>query len=117
MQKETYTIDAKGIALGRVATKAAVLLMGKNKPDFERNKVAPVSVTIVNAGQVSISSKKAAIKRYKSYSGYPGGLKETSVNRMIEKKGFKEIFKKTVFGMLPKNKLRSKMILNLKVTE
>jgi len=117
MQKETHTIDAKGIALGRVATKAAVLLMGKNRADFERNKVTPVSVTIINASQVSITPKKAGLKRYKSYSGYPGGLKELSVNRTVEKKGYKEIFKKTIFGMLPKNKLRSKMILNLNVTE
>jgi large subunit ribosomal protein L13 len=112
-----HTLDAKGKKIGRIATQAAVLLMGKNRTDFARNVVPTVKVSIINASQASVDAKKIEQKKFKSYSGYPGGLKETSFTRMTEKKGYSEVFKKAIFGMLPKNKLRSKMILNLKISE
>jgi len=112
-----HTIDATGKKLGRVATEAAVLLMGKNLTDFARNNVPEVKVSIINTAQASYDAKKSAQKEYKNYSGYPGGLKITSTKRMIEKKGHAELFRKAIYGMLPKNKLRSKMILNLTISE
>jgi len=113
----THTIDASGKKIGRVATQAAVLLMGKNLPDFTRNNVPEVKVSIINASKASLSDKKKEQTTYKNYSGYPGGLKVTSTPRMIEKKGYSELFKVAIYGMLPKNKLRSKMILNLTISE
>jgi len=116
MAKE-YTIDAQSKSLGRVASQVAVLLMGKNETTFARNVAPAVKVEIVNASKASIHPKKLEMKKYKSYSGYPGGLKETPMKKMIEKKGYSELFRIAVKGMLPSNKLRKDMMKNLKVTE
>jgi large subunit ribosomal protein L13 len=115
--ENTHVLDASGKKIGRVATAAAVLLMGKNKADYVRNNVVDVKVSIINTSKASVDAKKVEQKLYKNYSGYPGGLKETSVTRLVEKKGYSELFKKAVYGMLPKNKLRSRMILNLTISE
>ena len=112
-----YTLDAKNKKIGRLSSEAAKLLMGKNTTTFARNVVPDVTVEIVNASKAAITTAKLEQKFYKSYSGYPGGLKETSMKRMIEKKGHKELFEIAVWGMLPKNKLRARMIQNLKVTD
>lgn len=111
-----YTIDAQNKKLGRLATEIAVLLMGKNNPDFARNKVFDAEIKVVNADKIDILSKKLEAKIYKSYSGYPGGLKETGGKEMKKTKGTKEMLKKAVYGMLPKNKLRDRMIKNLTIT-
>ena len=113
----THIIDAAGKKVGRVATQVAVLLMGKNLTDFARNNVPEVKVSLINVSQASVDANKADQKFFKDYSGYPGGLKETSFKRMTEKKGYAEVFKRAIYGMLPKNKLRSKMILNLTISE
>ena len=112
-----YTIDAKDKKVGRIATQAAILLLGKNKTDFAKNKIPDVTVEIKNTSKASIDPKKLKQKTYSQYSGYPGGLKQPTMERMIEKKGYSEIFKKAVSGMLPKNKLRAKMMNNLIITE
>ncbi len=112
-----FTIDAKGKKLGRVASEAASLLMGKNRTDFVRNKIPAVKVTIVNVSKSDIRNKKMDTKKYKTFSGYPGGLKQTGMKKLIEDRGYKKSFKIAVYGMLPKNKLRSEMIKNLIITE
>ena len=112
-----HTIDAKGEKLGRVASRAASLLMGKNTTTFARNVVPEVVVEIINASQIVIDPKKARDTKYSRYSGYPGGLKFRSMAEIIEKKGYGELFTIAVYGMLPTNKLRSIMIKNLIVTE
>ena len=112
-----YILDAQNKRIGRIASEAAVFLMAKNLPDFARNKVPIVTVEIKNAGKALIDEKKKAQKTYSRYSGYPGGLKQPTMAEITLKKGQRELFKEAVWGMLPKNKLRSKMILNLKVTE
>ena len=112
-----YTIDAENKRIGRIATQAAVFLMGKNKADFARNSIPDVTVEIKNTSKALIDPKKKLQKTYNQYSGYPGGLKQPNMSKVIEKKGYSEIFKKAVSGMLPKNKLRSKMIANLIITE
>lgn len=112
-----HKIDAKGKKLGRVATEVASLLMGKTTPDFERNILSSNTVEILNASLLDIDESKLKNKKYKRYSGYPGGLKEETMERVISKKGHKEILKKAVYGMLPSNKMRSKMMLNLTVKD
>jgi len=76
-----------------------------------------VKVEIVNASKASISDKKMLEKRFKQYSGYPGGFREITVAGMIEKKGHTEVFKKAVLRMIPSNRLRSEIIKNLSVKE
>ncbi len=112
-----HTIDAKNRKLGRVASEAAHILMGKNRPDFARNKIPVQVVEIINAKDADISDKKKATKIYQRYSGYPGGQTKTTLGKMIDKKGHGEAFRKAVKGMLPPNKLRAKMLKQLIVTE
>lgn len=112
-----HTIDATDKSLGRIATQAAVFLMGKDTPSFQRNVAPAVKVTIENASKAKISAKKMKEKTYKRYSGYPGGLKEMNMEKVIEKKGHEEVFRKAVRGMLPSNKLRPIMMKNLTVKE
>ena len=108
-----YTIDAENKKIGRVATEAAVYLMGKNLSNFKRNAIPNITVEIKNTAKASIDEKKMLQKTYSRYSGYPGGLRKPRAMQVVEKKGHKELFKEAVKGMLPKNKLRAKMIKNL----
>ena len=112
-----YTLDAENKKVGRVATQAAVYLMGKNKVDFARNVIPDVKVEILNTSKASFDEKKMATKTYSRYSGYPGGLRQPTMEQVIAKKGHSEVFREAVLGMLPKNKLRSKMMKNLIITE
>jgi len=112
-----YIIDATNKAIGRTATEVAVLLMGKNDPSFEKNIVSGNKVTIINASKVKMTEKKAREVLHETYSGYPGGLKFKSIKHLIEKKGYGELFELAVYGMLPANKLRAKMMKNLTITE
>ena len=112
-----YTLDAENKKIGRVATQAAVYLMGKNLSSFARNSIPEVKVEIKNASKASIDDKKKSQKTYSRYSGYPGGLKQPTMEMVIAKKGYRELFREAVSGMLPKNKLRAKMMNNLIVTE
>ena len=112
-----YIIDAENKKIGRVATEATVYLMGKNLPTFARNAIPEVKVEIKNASKVFIDQKKRTTKTYSRYSGYPGGLKQPTMNQVMAKHGYSELFKEAVKGMLPKNKLRSKMMNNLNITE
>ncbi|MSU55570.1 MAG: 50S ribosomal protein L13 [Candidatus Taylorbacteria bacterium] len=111
------TIDATGKKLGRVASEAAIYLIGKDKSSFARNKVSGVPVEILNASKADISEKKLKDKRYVRYSGYPGGLKGPAMKDVIEKKGYAEIFTLAVYGMIPSNKLRPLIMKNLTVSE
>lgn len=109
-------IDAQNKILGRVASEAAITLLGKDKPDYAPNKVGG-QVHIINASKLSIDAKKLKQKEYKRYSGYPGGLKHQRLEELIAKKGHKAVVEKAVKNMLPANKLRDIMLKNLKVTE
>ena len=115
-ETKEYKIDAAGKRLGKVATEAAMLLMGKNSPDFERHLVADVKVTIENASKLDVTEKKKQ-EGYQSYSGYPGGRKVETLEHLGERLGYGEVVRRTVKGMLPKNKLQSLMMKNLVVTE
>jgi large subunit ribosomal protein L13 len=112
-----YTIDAQDKKLGRLASEAAVILMGKNRTDFARNAIPDVKVKISNAGKIFTTNKKMNQKIYKNYSGYPGGLRERSMKKVVSDKGMKEVLRIAIKGMLPKNKLRDRMMQNLIITE
>ena len=112
-----HTIDAEGKSMGRVATEAASVLMGKNTVAFARNIAPDVSVRIVNASKAAISDKKKDEKVYTRYSGYPGGLKAETLAHLIDQKGYSEAFRRAVKGMLPKNKLQPVMLKHLFIEE
>lgn len=117
MEKKIYKLDAKDAKLGRIAAKAAHILMGKDTVAFARNIAPRVNVHILNASSVLVESRKLDGKTYVSYSGYPGGLKKKSMRQTAIKKGYSEVFRKAVKGMLPKNRLQSVMMNNLKIEE
>ncbi|MDZ4226175.1 MAG: 50S ribosomal protein L13 [Patescibacteria group bacterium] len=104
------TIDAQNKTLGRVASEAAKVLLGKHKAGFVKNAVVGEEVTIVNASQVRISGAKAQDKQYVRYSGYPGGQKFESYDMLRARRGEGEAIRRAVLGMLPKNKLQTKRI-------
>ena len=112
-----HTIDASGKKLGRVASEAAKILVGKNSVEFARNKAPQVTVEVINAGKLSVTEAKLRDKTYKNYSGFPSGLNIQTLSKIKETKGMSEAIRRAVKGMLPKNKLQAIMIKNLKVTE
>ena len=117
MAKTEYTIDALNRTVGRVAYEAAFKLMGKNKADYQPHIVSDVKVSIINTSKAKILAKKLKAKEYMRHSQYPGGQKIETMEKVIEKFGYGEVFKRAVYGMLPKNKLRSIMIKNLSISE
>lgn len=114
MKKETHTIDATDKVLGRLATEIAILLRGKHRPDFAYNKDMGDSIIVVNIAKLKITGRKIEQKKYFRHSGYLGSLKEIPLKTLF-KRDPAQVFKKAVFGMLPKNKLRSVMIKRLKI--
>ena len=113
MERKTHTIDANGKVLGRLATKIAVILRGKQKPDFAPYKDIGDVVVVKNAEKIRITGKKIEQKKYYHHSGYLGGLKEKPLKTILKEEP-SEALRKAVFGMLPKNKLRARMIKRLK---
>ena len=113
MKRETNTIDASDKILGRLASKIAVLLRGKHRPNFVSYKDMGDFVVVKNVGEIKFTGKKKEQKKYYRHSGYMGGLKEVPLGVLFEKDPA-EVLRKAVFGMLPKNKLRAKQIKRLK---
>jgi len=111
-----YSIDATGKRLGKVATQAASYLIGKNTAAFARNIVPAVTVTVTNVSKLDISEKREN-DVYKSYSGYPGGQRVETLVHLGNRRGYSEVVRRTIKGMLPKNKLQNLMMKNLIVTE
>ncbi|MFA5157759.1 MAG: 50S ribosomal protein L13 [Patescibacteria group bacterium] len=114
MEKKYYLIDASSAPLGRIATQAAVLLRGKNDPNFMPNVNSGNVVIVINSDQLYLTGNKELSKRYYRHSGYPGGIKETYFKVMKENDST-EIIKKAIRGMIPHNRLSSEIIKNLKV--
>jgi large subunit ribosomal protein L13 len=112
-----HTIDATDKAPGRIATEVAVLLMGKNRTDFAKNRIPDVEVLVTDASKMRLDPKKLKDKTYSHHSGYPGGLKTHSMEHVVEKKGAKEVLRRAVSGMLPKNKLRAQMMKRLTIKD
>lgn len=117
MDTREYIIDAKGKRLGRVATEAATVLLGKDSPDFVKYKAADVTVKIANSRLLDITEKKAVQEKFQTYSGYPGGRKEESLGHLAKRRGYAEVVRRTISGMLPKNKLHKVRMKNLIITE
>lgn len=116
MEKKIFKIDATGQKLGRIATQAASLLIGKNRADYAKNKVFNVEVIIENASKIDIFEGKLKIV-YKRYTGFPGGLYEKTMEQLIDRKGKSGLLKVAIHGMIPNNKLKSKVIKNLIIKE
>lgn len=116
MEKKEFIIDASGKRIGRVATEAASILLGKNTTHFAKNVVEPVTVKIVNAGKLDISEKRGN-EEFQTYSGYPGGRRIETLAHLRDRRGIGEVLKRVVGGMLPKNRLHKLRLQNLVVTE
>ncbi len=110
-----YIIDAQGKRLGRIASEAAARLLGKSSPSFTRNTPSENAVLITNASQLALTAKKGTQTRYRRYSGYPGGFKESSLSELIEKRGIAEALRRVISRMLPRNRQRSRLIKRLTV--
>lgn len=107
-------IDAKGKILGRLSTQIAKILQGKHKPSYLPYIAGGDGVIVINARQIKVTGAKLSQKLYKSYSGYPGGLKNIPLAKMLESKPL-QVIRHAVKGMLPKNKLTPVMLRRLKV--
>jgi large subunit ribosomal protein L13 len=108
IEMREHTIDASGKRLGRVAT--------EDRPDVEKHVVAPVVVKVVNASKLDISEKRAR-EEFQTYSGYPGGRRVETLGHLGTRRGYGEVVRRVVGGMLPKNKLHKIRMKNLEVTE
>ena len=109
-----YVIDATDVVLGRLATQAAILLRGKNKPSFTPHVDCGDNVVIINAEKVKLTGNKLSDKQYVRHSGYPGGVRVTTPAEYLKKKP-EFIIEKAVKGMLPRTRLGAAQLRNLKV--
>jgi len=109
-----YLIDAADQVLGRIATKAASILIGKHRPQYAPFLVSGDHVVIVNADKIKLTGAKLDNKVYRHHTLYPGGLRQVVARKVFESKPDKMI-REAVLGMLPKNKLRKRMVKRLKV--
>lgn len=112
--KEWVLVDATDVVLGRLASKVAKILRGKNKPSFTPHVDCGDNVVIINAEKVRLTGNKLNDKIYLSYSGYPGGQRKQTPAELLSKYP-ERLIEKAVKGMLPKNRLGSKVYGNLKV--
>jgi large subunit ribosomal protein L13 len=109
-----HVLDAENVAVGRVATQAATLLMGKHKPTFSPFLDTGDHVIVLNAAKVKLTGHKEEQKLYRRHSGYPGGLVEVSARKMRATKPT-ALVREAIAGMLPKTKLGKQMIRKLRV--
>ncbi len=114
INKKWYLIDGEGKTVGRVATKIANLLRGKEKPQFTPHADTGDFVIVVNADKLKFTGKKWDQKNYYWHTGYPGGIKSITAEDLLVKHP-EDILKKAVWGMLPKNKWQKKLITRLKI--
>lgn len=112
--KQWFVIDANGVVLGRLATRVARLLIGKDKPQFTPHLDCGDHVVVINAEKIRLTGNKIDQKVYHRHSGYPGGLKETPVRVLLQRRP-EEVVREAVLGMLPKNKLRAHRAKKLRV--
>lgn len=113
--RKWYVLDASEVPLGRLSTKAATLLTGKEKPQFTHHIDTGDFVIIVNAEKLVVTGDKLKSKMYYRHSGYPGGLKEATLADKLAKGASTEVVERAIRGMLPVNKLRDGRLARLKV--
>lgn len=116
VERQWHVVDAEGLVLGRLATEVASLLRGKHKPTFTPHADMGDHVIILNASKVVLTSGKAEKKMVYDHSGFPGGLRAQSYAEAMKRKPA-EAVRRTVKGMLPKNRLGAQMLTKLKVYE
>ena len=112
--KDWFVVDAEGQVLGRLATRIARLLIGKDKASFTPSLDCGDHVVVINAELVRLTGNKIDQKIYRHHSGYPGGLKEIPIRQLMQKRP-EEVIREAVLGMLPKNKLRARRAKKLRV--
>ncbi len=114
VERDWLLVDAEGQNLGRLATKIAQLLLGKNKPNYTPGVVTGANVVVINAEKVDVYPTRLESKIYYRHSNYPGGLKEITLKDQLAK--FPErVIERAVWGMIPKNKLGHRIYKNLHV--
>ena len=114
VKRSWYVVDASGIPLGRLASKIAIILSGKNKPTYTPHIDGGDNVIVLNASKVELTGKKLDDKLYYNHSGYPGGLRKRTAKTMVEKYP-EEMVRTAIKGMLPKGALGSQMLRKLNV--
>ena len=114
VQHGWYVVDAQGKVLGKLATQIAMRLRGKHKPEYTPHVDTGDFVIVVNAEKISVTGNKRADKKYYRHSGYPGGIKERTLEEMLAHQP-KEVIRHAVKGMLPRNRLARKQLTKLKV--
>lgn len=112
MKQKVVTVDAKNEPLGRLASRIALILQGKNSPSYAPNRVADVKIRVKNISEVKFTGKKLENKVYKWHTGYLGHLKVAKMSGVFAKKP-EEVLKRAVAGMLPKNRLLKERLKNL----
>lgn len=113
-KNEPIILDATGKSLGRIASLAASHLRGKLRPQYERHLKPDNKVVIINVSKVRITGNKLKERTYERYSGYPGGLKRIPYEKVF-KKDPRELMKRVVSGMIPRNRLRKHVLKNLEI--
>jgi large subunit ribosomal protein L13 len=114
VQRNWWVVDADGKNLGRLASEIAVVLRGKNKPQFTPHTDTGDFVVVINAEKIAVTGNKMNSKMYYRHSGYPGGLKTESLGHLIQRRPT-EVLRKAVKGMLPKNRLAAQQLGKLKI--
>ena len=114
VDKQWVLVDAEGQILGRLASKVATILRGKNKPSFTPHVDCGDNVVVINASKVALTGSKATDKKYLRHTGYAGGQRETTTKELFENHP-ERIIENAVKGMLPKNKLGAELFRNLRV--
>lgn len=115
IDKAWIVIDADGIVLGRLATVVASRLRGKHKPQFTPHMDTGDNVIVVNAEKVQLTGRKRTAKTYYRHTGYPGGIRSTTADKVLEGKHPERVVLKAVQRMLPGNRLSRKLMTNLRV--
>ncbi len=115
INKKWVLIDAKDAVLGRLAVYSANVLRGKNKPNYTPNQDCGDNLIIINSDKVILTGKKSSNKVYYRHTGYPGGIKETTPEKMIEKDKSNEIIKLAIKRMIPSGPLGKKQLSNCKI--
>lgn len=113
-QRNWHVIDAQDKILGRMATEIAVKLRGKNKPEFAPHMDMGDFVIVINADKIKVTGDKLSQKKYYHHTGFPGGIKDITLEKLMQKKP-EEVIKHSVRGMLPKNKIGRELLKKLKI--
>ena len=115
IKKQWILIDAKDAVLGRLAVISANILRGKNKPEYTPNQDCGDNLIIINSDKIHLKGKKASNKIYYRHTGFPGGIKQTTPNKMIEKNQSDEIIKLAIKRMIPSGPLGRKQLSNCRI--